>query len=305
MYFGDSSGQNTVGGAKLLKTFLKGVTAMMRFRANLSVVERFGSNKGAVVNWSVFGKLAKVGPATETAASPANSPLVTEGSVTMTEYINSIPYSFKLETLSELDVKSIFQDILGQNAGESLDAAAQTAFDATNVYAVPAGTNFDDPVNVFITTNSTPAGKNNSPLTKEHVRNIIAYMKMNNYPTKDGMYMCIGTPNSFVALKNQLDTTFQYTESGFGRIVNGYVGKLDNCLFVEQTNVIGTPWANGKSDTAYFFGDQAAIEVVAIPEEIRETVPTDLARSKQIGWYYIGGFSKMRDDRVVKWGSAE
>lgn len=304
MQFGDSNGQNTIGGAKLLERFFKGVTAMLRFRANLTVVEKFGEGKGATVNWSVFAKLPKVtAPIGEGNVMSLVNPPVIKGSLVVDEYGDGIPFTNKLQVLSELNIKSIFEDTLGQQCGESLDGLAGGAYEASNVRAVPAGTGFDSLTDVIITTNGTPAGINNAPLTKAHVRKILAYMKMNNYPTKDGMYYCIGTPAALVNLKQELDTTFQYTETGFNRIVNGLIGKLDNCLFVEQTNVIVTPWSNGKSDKAYFFGDENGIEVVVTPEELRDTIPTDFGRNYAVGWYYIGGFGKIRNDRVVVWDS--
>ena len=62
-----------------------------------------------------------------------------------------------------------------------------------------------------------------------------------------------------------------------------------------------------KSDFAFFFGADTVMEAVAVPEEIRAKIPTDFGRDNAIGWYYIGGFSLIRQDiangTVFKWGS--
>lgn len=46
---------------------------------------------------------------------------------------------------------------------------------------------------------------------------------------------------------------------------------------------------------AVIFGDDAVIEGVVIPEEIRAKVPDDYGRSKGIAWYFLGGWKRVWD----------
>src|SRR5207245_9605333 len=64
--------------------------------------------------------------------------------------------------------------------------------------------------------------------------------------------------------------------------------------FVEETNVlknaVGTSTASGE---AVAIGLDAVMEGVAVPEELREKVPTDYGRSQGIAWYALLGFQRI------------
>jgi hypothetical protein len=70
-------------------------------------------------------------------------------------------------------------------------------------------------------------------------------------------------------------------------------------------NTIGSSNVTGEG---YFFGDEAVMEGVAIPMEIRTETPTDFGRSNKFAWYSILGYKIMwagdPDNRIVKWTSA-
>jgi hypothetical protein len=74
------------------------------------------------------------------------------------------------------------------------------------------------------------------------------------------------------------------------------------------------PWNNAKSSWAFFMGDDTVAEGIAVPEEMRGKIPSDFGRDKGIAWYYVGGFGLVhtRDDasgsrnaRIVKWDSGQ
>ena len=46
---------------------------------------------------------------------------------------------------------------------------------------------------------------------------------------------------------------------------------------------------------AIFFGGDAVMEAIAIPEELRAKIPTDYGRSLGVAWYGLMGFSKIWD----------
>jgi len=64
--------------------------------------------------------------------------------------------------------------------------------------------------------------------------------------------------------------------------------------FVEETNLLanlaGTSLTAGE---AIGVGWDAVMEGVAIPEELREKVPTDYGRSQGIAWYALLGFQRI------------
>jgi len=50
---------------------------------------------------------------------------------------------------------------------------------------------------------------------------------------------------------------------------------------------VGVSAAHGE---AVFFGDDAVLEAVAIPEEVRYDLPKDFGRNKAVAWYGLLGF---------------
>lgn len=70
-------------------------------------------------------------------------------------------------------------------------------------------------------------------------------------------------------------------------------------------NSIGSSNVTGE---AYFFGDEAVAEGIALPEEIRTETPKDFGRSNAFAWYALLGFkilwSADPDNRIIKFTSA-
>jgi hypothetical protein len=89
-------------------------------------------------------------------------------------------------------------------------------------------------------------------------------------------------------------------------IMNGEVGRYENCRFVEQTN-IAKAGLNSNTDWVFFMGEDTVAEAIAVPEEMRGKIPSDYGRSKGIAWYYLGGYGLVHtahaQARVIKWES--
>lgn len=131
----------------------------------------------------------------------------------------------------------------------------------------------------------------------------------------DDDYYCIAWPTTFRAFKDDLEGIKQYTDTGFGHIMRGEIGRYENCRFIEQTNVPKTDlstaaaaWAQAKSNWAFFFGADTVAEAIAVPEEIRGKIPGDYGRDKGIAWYSLNGFGLAHTDaaqaRILMWDSA-
>ena len=64
---------------------------------------------------------------------------------------------------------------------------------------------------------------------------------------------------------------------------------VDNSAAI-LTDVVGNGSQYGE---AFLFGAEACIEAIALLEEVRRDPPSDLGRSKKIGWYAILQWKKM------------
>lgn len=305
---------NSLGGYmysdRLSKVLRTAVQPLVKFRqfADVKDAAAQGKGKGDTFHWNVYGDAAAQGTVlVETTTMPETNFTITQGTMTITEYGNSVPYTGKLDDLSEHPVKEIINKVLRNDAKKAFDIAAHAQFDATPLRVVPtAGTVTDA---VTLTTNGTATLTNTVALGKGHVKAIVDLMKERNIPPYMGDdYIALAHPSTFRTLRNDVESVHQYVDKGFQMILNGEIGRYEGVRFVEQTNIAKETFAQAKSNWCFFFGDDTVAEGIAIPEEMRGKIPTDYGRSRGIAWYYLGGFGIVHtaaaQARIVKWDSA-
>lgn len=283
---------------------------LVKFRQFADVKDAAGQGKGKgdTYHWNVYSDVATQGTTlVETSTMPETNFVITQGTMTITEYGNSVPYSGKLDDLSEHSVTEVIDKVLKNDAKKAFDISARGQFDLTPLRIVPTGGTSTN--SIALTTNGTATATNNIAMGKEHVKAIVDMMKERNIaPYIADDYGCLGHPTTFRQFKNDLEAIHQYTPQGFGMILNGEIGRYENSRFFEQTNIAKANWTGGKSNWAYFFGADTVAEGIAIPEEMRGKIPSDYGRSRGIAWYYLGGFGIVHRSasqaRIVKWDSA-
>lgn len=283
-----------------------------------------GLHAGQNFNWNIFSRIATGGAQLqENVAMPTSNFTVTQGTLSITEYGNTIPYSGKLDDLSKQPVTEVIHKILKVDAKETLDGATWSQFNATVMHLGPTAGTSTTSVTLQV---GAPTITNNTPMTNSHIKAISDIMKESNVPAYTGDdYYAMAWPTTFRTFKNSLEALHQYTETGLSMIANGEIGRYEGIRFIEQTgiarggayNATGytfrnpVPWANGQSDWCFFFGEDTVAEAVVIPEEIRGKIPTDFGRSRAIAWLYLGGFGLVHgasvadsaNARIFKWDS--
>lgn len=305
---------NNLGGymwsPNLSKVLRQALQPLVKFRqfADIKDAAVQGKGKGQEYHWNVYSNVATQGTVlVETTTMSETNFTITQGTMTITEYGNAVPYTGKLDDLSEQPVKEIIQKVLKNDAKKTLDQAAYDQFATTPLRVIPtAGT---DTAAVTLYTNGTVTGTNNIALGKEHVKSIVDLMKERNIPPYEADdYFAIGHPTTFRKFKNDLESIKVYIQEGFQMIMNGEIGRYESTRFVEQTNIAKETWTNAKSNWAYFFGADTVAEGIAVPEEMRGKIPTDYGRSRGIAWYYLGGFGLVHNvaanARILRWASA-
>lgn len=306
---------DTIGGYmysdNLSKELRHAVQPLVKFRQFCDVKDAAmqGKGKGDTFHWNVYSDIATQGTTiAETSTMPESNFTITQGTMTITEYGNSVPYTQKLDDLSEHPVREIVHKVLKNDAKRAFDLAAHAQFDATPLRVTQLG-GTDTTGAIELVTTGTATSTNNVALGKNHIKNIVDTMKERNIPPYiNDDYMSIGRPSSFRTLKNDLESIHQYVNQGFQMILNGEIGRYEGMRFVEQTGIASESWSNGLSDAVYFFGDDTVAEGIAVPEELRGKIPGDYGRSRGIAWYYLGGFGLVHTQaaqaRILKWDSA-
>jgi N4-gp56 family major capsid protein len=290
---------------------------MSRFRQFCEPMDGAGKQRGQTFTWDVYGDVSAAGGTlVETATMPETQSAITQATLTITEYGNSVPYSGKLEALAKFQVRKPVMQALRNDAVKTYDRAAYAQFYLTKLRASPLnGTGST----ITLSTTGTASGTNTVALGANHVKSIVDTMKERNIPPYVGDdYMSISWPSTLRTFKNTLETLHQYTAAGIQLIFNAEIGRYENVRFTEQTNISkgitstgssGTAWSTGLSDWAFFFGEDTVVEGIAVPEEIRAKIPTDYGRSKGVAYYSINGFGLVHNQtdatqsRVVMWDS--
>ncbi len=307
-------GVNTLGGymfslelSDILRTAVQPLCKFRQFCDAKDFTDK-GLHKGQLFTWDVYNDVVTAGTTlTETSTMPQTNFTIAQGTGTVTELGNSVPYTGMLDNLSKHPVQEIINKVLKNDAKKGLDGQAYAQFNTCLLRVAPL--NGTDTASIVLTTNGTCSTTNNVAMSKNHIKSIVDTMKERNIPPYAGdEYFGISWPSTWRPVKNDLEGVYQYRDEGFQMIYNGEIGKYEGVRFIEQTNIAKASWTNNKSNWAFFFGEDTVAEAIVIPEEIRGAIPTDYGRSKGVAWYYLGGFAitqtQALQTRILKWDSA-
>ncbi len=314
----------------VLRTALQPLTKFRQL-ADAKDATKKGLHRGDKYHWNIYGDVGTQGRAlAEDQPMPETNFDIAQGTLTVTEYGNSVPYTGKIEALAKHSVVDIIDKTLKNDARKAFDIAAWTQFNLTPL-RISSSTSTTA---ITLTTNSIASDTNNVALGADHIKVIADTMQERNIPPFRGDdYGAISHPTTWRPLKNDLESVNQYTVIGIGRIFRGEIGRYEGIRFIEQNEIpkggaydtttfdpytkTADAWNNGKSSWAFFFGADTVAEAIVIPEEIRARIPTDFGRSKGIAWYYLGGFALVHSGgnslagvaqtaqcRILKWDSA-
>lgn len=283
-----------------------------------------GVHAGETFTWNIISDVARQGRRlSEGLPMPETNVTISQASLTVGEWGNSIPYTGKLETLSKQSIVKIIDKALKNDARKCYDTESFLQFNDTLLHAVP--TSGTSTTLLTLTENGTTVTTNNVEMGLGHIKTMSDTMKERNIPAFDNdAYYCISHPSTFRTFKNSLEDVHKYTESGLTMIRHGEIGRYEDFRFVEQNHipkggaedsttfdawdVTADAWNNAKSSWAFFFGADTVTEAIVLPEEIRAKIPGDYGRSRGIGWYGLGGFKIVHgtaaNSRIVKWSSA-
>ena len=321
---------NSLGGFmasfNLSKELRQGVRATNKFRQFADVRDAWSkvTKSGQTFTWDTVPMMSRANRAlTETNTMPQGNHTIYQGTLTVSERGFSVPYSEMLESMAMMSVRAPIMKVLKYDAMCDIDVTVWTEFNKTPLRA--AATASADAIT--LTTNSTATLTVSVGMSKVNVRSIVDNMKDRNIPFYDGeSYYAIARHGGLRALKNDMESIHQYTESGLEKIRNGEIGRYEETRFVEQTVIpkggaADSTTFNAYTDTAdawntagdwcFFFGEDTVCEAVHTEEEIRAKIPDDYGRSKGVAWYALVGYGITHNDsnniaqaRIVKFDSA-
>ena len=231
----------------------------------------------------------------------------TSVTVTLAEYGNATVTTARLKASSVLEIDPIAANVIGYNAGISMDTVAG------NVMA--AGTNVSY---AGTATSRTTIAATGDTLTSALVRRQYAYLRAANVPTFDGgLYVAMIHPNVAYDLKSETGEVGWRAPQVYGasqaNIANGEIGAYEGFRFIvsprapEFLNASDDAGGAGPIDVyrSLFFGREAMAKAFSTgggygpdPVVVRGEVTDVLRRFTPIGWKHFVGYSTFRADAL-------
>lgn len=290
--WGVSADGGFLANPSISEKFRHSAQPMMRFRQFVRPEPGFGKKKGDTLLFDRAGNASPAGRRiSELEKMPEAGVTLSQGSLVVDEYGNSIPWTGKLETLSEFDVENIWLRALRDDAAKILDDAVGDEFKTTSVLYAPTGTDAA-PTGTFDTAPPMGTAATRS-IAAFDVKEIVDDLKSTRLaPFYDGEnYMAVISVKFGRRLKDDPDWEDAAKYGDPDRLFSGEVGRYYGVRFVEETNslanALGTTTFQGE---AVFFGSDPVVEGIVVPLEMRAKIPTDYGRDKGLAWYFLGGW---------------
>ena len=274
---------------------------VMRSLADVKPVQQ--AMPGSSVVFSIYSDLAQ---ATSTLTETTDVSSIALGNpnqvtVTLNEYGSAVTTTKKLNLTSFNDVDSALADIIAYNSADSIDAVvAAVLTGGSNV--IYAGT----------TATSTNTITATSTMAVADIREAVTQLRTNKaVPRINDLYAAYLHPRQAADLRAESGTGgFQALTQYVDRtpFVAGAVGVIEGAFVVETPRI---PYAaNTQSPAvnvykAVIAGREALAE--AQGQDISTVIGPEidaLRRFRTIGWYYMGGFARLREAALYRIESA-
>lgn len=230
-------------------------------------------------------------------------------SVVLSEYGNAVITTARLRAGSYIDIDEVVANVVGFNAGASIDSVARSV--------VEAGTN----VNYSAGTTGTTPGSRAALVAADtirayDVRVAVATLRTQNVPTVGGAFWSFIHPAISFDLRSETGTDGWIQPHNYSQpenIWNGEIGTFNGVRFIETPRA--PEFVAGASSTTLahdafgtlFGGQQAFAKAYSIadgngedPHIITGPVVDKLRRFLPVGWYHIVGYSVFRQASLLR-----
>ena len=269
---------------------------LMKFRQFVDIKEGFGKGVGDTLYFDKMSRISTAGGTlVETNAMPEHQFTITRGTIAISEWGNSIPYTGKLEALSNFDVSNPIIRVLRDDMASVLDKACGLEFKKTGRKYIATSTVAGTLESVADGATLAVAKSVKGGWRLFHIREVVKELKARDIPRYDGEnYICIGSVYFLNELMKDSEWRDNVRYGDPARLFSGEIGRCYGVRFVEESNYLADTIGSASDfGEAVIFGAEAVMEGIVIPEEVRAKVPTDFGRSKGIAWYGIMGWEKM------------
>ena len=271
---------------------------VMRSLADVKPVQQ--AMPGSSVVFSIYSDLAQ---ATSTLTETLDVSSIALGNpsqvtVTLNEYGSAVTTTKKLNLTSFNDVDAALADIIAYNAADSIDSVVAAV--------LTAGTNVIYGGNAT-TTNTIDSA---DTISVADIRNAVTELRTNKaLPRLGELYAAYLHPLQAADLRAESGTggfqdIVKYTDNVSKTIIPGSVGVIEGAFVVETPRVPYAANTNSPAVNVYkavVAGREALAE--AMGQDINTVIGPEidaLRRFRTIGWYYFGGFARLREAALYR-----
>lgn len=277
----------------------------MLFDAAADVQPVAQSMPGSSVTFTIFSELADAtSTLSETVDLTPTTMADSQVSVTLAEYGNTVNTTAKLRGTSFLDVDAVAANLIGYNAGSSIDTVVANVLKAaTNV--VYGGGGSTTP-----TSNATVQAED--IIEANDIRIVTAQLRGAKAQSFNGMYMAFIHPDVSYDLRRETGAASwrdPHVYSNIGPIYNGEIGAFEAVRFIETPRA-PIDLTGGSASTVDLYqtiimGRQSLAKAHSItdgngayPKVVRGPVVDSLMRFNPVGWYWLGGYGIFRQAAI-------
>ena len=256
---------------------------------------------GSSVIFTIFSELAvATTPLTETSDVTAVAMGDANVTVSLTEYGNTVNTTAKLRGTAFLDVDAAAANLIGYNAGNSMDVIVRDVLaGGTNVVYGGGGTT---------TPTSRATVEVDDIIEANDVRKVAAALRGANVSPWSGYYIGFIHPDVSYDLRRETGNASwnaPHVNMDTANIYTGEIGTFESVRFIETPRTkVRTDDGDANVDVydTYIMGRQALAKAYSfvdgngpVPQIRRGPVVDSLMRFNPIGWYWLGGYGRFRE----------
>ena len=268
---------------------------LLKFDQFAVVKTELNVSPGMTISLLGYDNISQGGKLTEGTQMTTKTLSTNTRQITVYEYGNAVAASEFLLQTSFRDVMADAAVLLGRDYATVVDSEERSILE-TSTQIVYAGR---------VAGRASLAASN--ILDVRAIKDVVEVLSTKNIPKVNGdFYVCFVHPHQS---RNLRDDTAWINAAQYGdpdRIFNGEIGRIEDVIFIETTDLTVVPKTTGATPNAsvdvyksLLFGAEAFAKAVALPCEMRDNGIVDFGREHALAWYSIMGFGTLRDYTTV------
>jgi N4-gp56 family major capsid protein len=296
---------------------------ILRFEQFAVKKTELGVTPGLTINFMRYNNLGQATQLVEGIRMQTNPLTASQFSITVAEQGFAVAVSELLLNASFDDVMASASRLLGRNMATYLDISARNTLlqASSQIYGYQKDTGA---LNNQVYYNIGTVGTGNASMTGDFnlssqvVFDAVETLATKNVPRLGETYVCFVHPHQSRWLRNDPQFIEQTKYAAPGNFMLGEIGRLNDVVFIETTqvrNVVNGAGAGWTTDTttggvttgngsanrydSIFIGDNAFGHAISLPVELRDGGILDFGREHALAWYAIWGLGLITDISVV------